>query len=299
MGSIVNISETPAQLGPHRQDRWANREPQAAPTTRRPLWNLSTGRCSPAYSAVDWWAALGPPAPAQGGTGRLWAVAEKSPRPAEQRQVTDACSSRPHVLTVGPAPGTVSVGDIMTDLDRHCPHPAQPPPHRQSPANSWQPSPPCISKTGFPGGTHSPPHSPQGRVPTESLMPARSPQANHTPATIPHWWVYRWTDAEPQAEGTQYRAPLLSGASPSYRGRASRGSDPTGSPGWGVSRAKVGGGAQGGWDPVSRSAWKVPPTWGPRLRGRGQAPSPSDVYPHLPPRAPRSLPTWDLGVGGP
>ena len=175
MGSIVNISETPAQLGPHRQDRRANREPQVAPTTCRPLWNLSTGCCSPAHSAVDWGAALGPPAPARGGTGRLWAVAEKSPRPSEQHQVTDACSSRPHVLTVGPTSGTVSVGDIMTDLNRHRPHPAQPPPHRQSPANGRQPSPPCISKTSFPGGTHSPPHSPQGRVTTESPMPARNP----------------------------------------------------------------------------------------------------------------------------
>lgn len=85
----------PAQPRPHRQDPWANREPQAAPTTRQPLWTLSTGCFSPAYSAVDWWAALGQPGQARGGTGRLWVV-EKSPQPAEQCQVTDACpSTRP------------------------------------------------------------------------------------------------------------------------------------------------------------------------------------------------------------
>lgn len=132
----MNVSETPAQLGSHRQDRWVNRESQAAPTTCWPLWNVSTGCCSPAYSALDWWAALGPPTPARGGTSRL-RVVEKSPRPAEQRQVTDACC--PHALTVGPAPGTVSVGDTTADPDRHRPRPAQPPPHRQSPASGWQP----------------------------------------------------------------------------------------------------------------------------------------------------------------
>ena len=50
---------------------------------------------------------------------------------------------------------------------------------------------------------------------------------------------------------------------------------------------------------MSRSPGKVPPTWGPTLKGRGQAPSLSDGHSHPPPRVPLSLPIWDLGVGGP
>lgn len=190
-----------------------NRESQAAPTTCWPLWNVSTGCCSPAYSALDWWAALGPPTPARGGTSRL-RVMEKSPRPAEQRQVTDACC--PHALTVGPAPGTVSVGDTTADPDRHRPRPAQPPPHRQSPASGWHPLSPCLFKTSFPGGTHHPPHSPQSRVPTETLIPACNPRANNGPAPVPPW-VCGFVAGQTQSsrQRTNSRAPALpSGASP-------------------------------------------------------------------------------------
>lgn len=50
---------------------------------------------------------------------------------------------------------------------------------------------------------------------------------------------------------------------------------------------------------MSRSARKVPPTWGPRLKGRGQAPSPSDVYPHPSTKSPPLPAHLGPGVGSP
>ena len=50
---------------------------------------------------------------------------------------------------------------------------------------------------------------------------------------------------------------------------------------------------------MSRSARKVPHTWGPRLKGRGQAPSLSDVYPHPPTESPPLPAHLGPGVGSP
>ena len=136
MGSIVNISETPAQLRPHRQDRWANREPQAAPSTRRRF-----GTCP--------LAAAGPPTQLSAGGLPLACPPQLREAPAgsgswrkalgQQSNARSPTPARPHALTVGPAPGTVSAGATTTDLDRHRPCPAQPPPHCQSPTSGWQP----------------------------------------------------------------------------------------------------------------------------------------------------------------
>lgn len=193
---------------------------------------MSTGSCSPTCSALDWWAALGPPTPARGGTGRLWVV-EKSPRPAEQLQATGAClSTRP---AVGPAPGTASVGDTTADPGRHCPRPAQPLPTASPPPAAGNPLSPCIFKTSFPGGTHHPLHSPQSRVPTETLIPARNPRANNGPAPVPPVGL---SLDRCRAAGRGPTAELLlchPGPAPPQHRRAFWGSNLTGSPGWGGS----------------------------------------------------------------
>ena len=118
VGSIVNISETPAQLRPHRQDRWANREPQAAPSTRRRF-----GTCP--------LAAAGPPTQLSAGGLPLACPPQLREAPAgsgswrkalgQQSNARSPTPARPHALTVGPAPGTVSAGATTTDLDRHRP----------------------------------------------------------------------------------------------------------------------------------------------------------------------------------
>lgn len=70
-------------------DRWADRGPQAALST---CWPLSVPcPLEPSSPSVEERASSAP-LPAQGGSARLWTMVGKSPRPAQQHQVTHTCS---------------------------------------------------------------------------------------------------------------------------------------------------------------------------------------------------------------
>lgn len=125
--------------------------------------------------------------------------------------------------------GTQRQTRIDTTPAQHNPLPAASPP-----PVAGNPLPPCISKTSFPGGTHRPPQSPQNRVPTESLRPARNPQANSGPAPVPPSAGLSLDRCRAASRGKTTELLLCCpGPAPPQCRRAFWASDLTGSPGWG------------------------------------------------------------------